>query len=387
MASKKVAHTAPDQYLGYGLQATHLTARLFDAEPGSFWALEVFDDVAEQASGNVKLVQTKSARGNNPVANRALAMWKTFGIWASQLGDGGLDLSKTCFELYVSRNVSGDIVDAFSSASTSVEAASALLTAKTILFGSGVEPLPASLAPHVKTFFDTPHQKLEELVRNFTLVCATDSPHKDLEKIIEPHPVSASKRGVVLDHMCGWVKRRVEELMETNQPAIVARDDFHTVYTAFCRLVDRSQILPSIKYNLTRDEIENTSKQAKPFIKQMLLIDLAEDQILAGTADYLLASASRAAWSASGDVDEESFTELEKALQRAWTNQSAMSKLEFADRKANDLGRLIYFKCMSHRLPLQAMEAPEYFVPGCYQQMADNLTLGWHPSYTTMLAG
>src|SRR6185295_6570558 len=75
---QKVPATAAGQLLGYSLQLTRLTAMLLNATEGSACSLEVLDDIAEQTvDGGTKLAQSKSALTDNPVADRAIALWKT----------------------------------------------------------------------------------------------------------------------------------------------------------------------------------------------------------------------------------------------------------------------------------------------------------------------
>lgn len=55
---------------------------LLEAGEGSRCSLEVLDDVAEQTTaGTTKLGQSKSALTTNPVADRAIPLWKTLFNW------------------------------------------------------------------------------------------------------------------------------------------------------------------------------------------------------------------------------------------------------------------------------------------------------------------
>jgi len=100
--------TAAGQYLGYSLQQTLLATRLRQAAAGSACSLEVLDDVAEQsADGTTHLVQSKSALTENPVADRAVALWKTLYNWLELVKLKLVDPETTTFEIYVSRPVTG----------------------------------------------------------------------------------------------------------------------------------------------------------------------------------------------------------------------------------------------------------------------------------------
>ncbi len=99
---------APGQALGYALQYTRMTQLLLQAPEGSFYSMEVLDDVAEQhPTKGVRRVQSKSALTANPVSDRAKSLWKTFANWVEAFDLPGFDVQNTRFEIYVSRPVDG----------------------------------------------------------------------------------------------------------------------------------------------------------------------------------------------------------------------------------------------------------------------------------------
>lgn len=74
--------TAARQALGYSLQYTRFTAMLLETGEGTICSLEVLDDIAEQTTaGKTKLGQSKSALTTNPVADRAIPLWKALFNW------------------------------------------------------------------------------------------------------------------------------------------------------------------------------------------------------------------------------------------------------------------------------------------------------------------
>jgi len=133
---KIIPATAAGQALGYSLQFTRLTAMLLDAPEGSKCSLEVLDDVSAQtADGAQKLSQTKSALTANPVADYAVSLWKTLSNWLELAKAGLISPERTVFELYVSRQVEGDLITAFANASSLEQAKSALRKSRDLLWG------------------------------------------------------------------------------------------------------------------------------------------------------------------------------------------------------------------------------------------------------------
>jgi len=109
------------------------------------------------------------------------------------------------------------------------------------------------------------------------------------------------------------------------------------------------------------------------------------DEQLEAISDYMRASWDRAYWGKSGDVHENSFESLDDNLRRTWRHLRDVTEIQHAFQSTVDRGKLLYFECMKHRVTVQQMTPPEYFVPGCFHLLADVPEIGWHPEYESML--
>jgi hypothetical protein len=350
--------------------------------------MEYLDDVAQQEGGNeVFLIQSKSALKGNPVADRAKSLWKTLSNWIA-LADSDCDLAKTIFEIYVSRPVGGQIVEAFSNACTLEEARSSIAQARDTLWGKPPDfalkgAVADDIAPYLERIFNADPISLEQIICNFRLTHGSGSPQADIEAEIRKHPVSATKVADIADHMCGVVKRRVDELLEAGKPAVIARDAFFTWYGAYVRKVDREAVLPS----RARKPSENESLDQLPkiFVQQLDLIGLPFEDKLEAASDYLMAAAERTAWAVSGDVDASSFDDLDAALKRSWRNKRRTCGIEHVSKPDEVQGQALYSECMGITTPLQGMQPPDHFIPGCLHKLADDMSIGWHPDYEQQL--
>jgi hypothetical protein len=374
----------PGQALGIGLQYTRLVQILLQAPQGSACSMEYLDDVAQEDAQGVKLGQSKSALTANPVADRAKSLWKTLSNWITLAADGGCDPERTVFEMYISRPVSGTLVDAFAGAGTLGAAQAAILLARTTLWGEGPEHAKRSevameIAPYVENVFNTDQALVARIVKNFTLTCGSGSPQADVETILNTHPISQSKIRDIADHMCGVVKRRIDELLETGKAAIIARDDFHIWYCAYVQKVDRDTVLRS-RANRPSDE-EAKGHLPRVFVQQIDLIDLAFEDKLEAVGDYLMAAADRTAWAASGEVDATSFDELDSNLQRSWKNKRLACKIAHGSKAPVEQGQALYADCMQVSVAVQEKGTPDHFIPGCLHRLADDLSIGWHPEF------
>lgn len=380
---------APGQALGYSLQFTLLTNLLLRAPEGSLCCLEVYDDVAQEDNkGNIKLIQSKSALTSNPVSDRAKPLWKTFSNWIEFIVSSKFDIQKMSFNLYVSRPVSGEIVKSFSDANTPESARRAIENAQIQLWGTCPDfNLKSKVATEIKLylekFFMADQRLLEILIVNFHLIEGSGSPQADIESLIRSHPVSVAKVEDIANYLCGFVKRTVDKLLEEGKPAIIARDDFHKVYSSYVQKIDRQTLLIS-RANAPSDDFYQTCFP-KNFILQMEIIDLTYEYKLKAVSDYFMSVFDRTDWAARGEVDETSFDDLDKTLMRTWENKNLLCQISFDKKSEQDKGKILYSDCMQFTTTLQTMLTPDYFIPGCFHLLADNLEIGWHPDYVKQL--
>ncbi len=154
----------------------------------------------------------------------------------------------TMFELYVSRPVSGTLIDAFNAARTHEDAVLALEKARHELWGDGPDlssPFPVDRDRPIRKRGTRNRGLSPRADRDGRPYCGSGSPQADIEAAIRQGPVSDAKVFTIADKMCGWVKRQVDKQLERGLPALVQRDDFHREYVAFVRSVDRDIILRS----------------------------------------------------------------------------------------------------------------------------------------------
>lgn len=383
--------TAAGQYLGYSLQQTLLATRLHQAPAGSACSLEVLDDVAVQADdGSSHLIQSKSARTDNPVADRAESLWKTLYNWLELVKLGLVKPDTTIFEIYVSRTVSGDLVDAFHKATTASDAIQSLASARDLLWGAAPERadranLSKALLKYAIPVLEADESLVIPIIRNFHLTCSeSGSPIDDFVQLIANDPVPMKYVPYIVSNLLGWVKVQVDQKIEEGVPAFILKDDFHREYIAFRQKIDRDMILTCFAPQPTVDEIHE--HLGDMFIQQLDLIEEDYDEKLEAISDLLMAGCDRVKWSESGDVHESSFDELDASLCRTWRNLKKINDLTHAAKPVVEQGKLLYYECKKHRATVQQMTVTaDYFTPGCFHLLADVPHIGWHPQYSVLL--
>ena len=147
--------------------------------------MEVLGDAAvEKLSGEVEPWELKSGARTNPIANRSLELWKTFGNWIRAVRGGQLKAERTTFHMRVWRERRGAVCEELAAASTAQEAIAAVEKARGLfLTGRGRlrRDIPDELRREVEDVFaPTTLGELHEIVRKFQLSFGTKSSYQEL---------------------------------------------------------------------------------------------------------------------------------------------------------------------------------------------------------------
>jgi hypothetical protein len=82
-----------------------------------------------------------------------------------------------------------------------------------------------------------------------------------------------------------------------------------------------------------------------------------------------------------GEVLSSSLQEFDDHLKRRYRNISREVLISEADKSEEQQGQLTYVRCCEANVKLEHREVPEHFVPGCFNILADDVIVWWHPSY------
>jgi len=316
---KKRPPNVPVSYLGFSLQATRVLYHLLSASRGDIVCLEVFEDVGvEKADGTRIAEQDKANVVSNPLSNRSEEFWKTIRNWIDALQAGTLPPDRTSFVIYAPRGKPGTIGDCFHKAATNSDAITAIEAAKHLLglsdnATSRTESDGGKLASHLATIFSAPQDLLAQLVTRLTIETSGEVDHDQLKELLLAKLVSEEAYADVVRWAHGWVKKRLDSLVESRQPARVAQEDFHAALLNYVRAHDRLNILRS--FAGTPDDFEVTSEMAfRDYVRQLRLIEMDDVDVLAAVNDYLQAASDRVSWSERGLIDESSLGRLATEL-------------------------------------------------------------------------
>jgi hypothetical protein len=388
---KRRSAQVPGQFLGYSLQTTRATVRLLQAAPGSSVSVEVLDDVAmTTAEGDTTVEQSKSVGTTNPVADRSVEFWKTLANWVQAVESGQIDPATTTFEIFVSKKRTGRIAQSFHAAATAMDATAVIAAAQAVLWGAppkyaAREKVATTLRPYVECFFTAKDGVAARIVERLSLVFGSGSSHSDLVALLRGKIISDEMLDVVAQQMLGWVKKEIDSRIEQAKSAVLHADDFLTELSAFVRKVDRFAILNSFAPQPDKTKVD-LEFRGRTYVRQLDIIGADYDSKLAAANDYLRASIDRSVWAAKGLVHRSSFDTFEEALTRAWTAKRDIVAVQAKGEPPDTCGRLLYSECSLVQPPLEGRTVPPHFTPGCYHALADQLAVGWHPDFKSVLA-
>ncbi len=380
---KRRSTNVPGQFLGYSLQVTRLTDLLIQAKSGSRGSLEVLDDVAlVDADGKTTAVQSKSALTGNPLGDNSSALWKTFANWADSLESLQLPSALLDLVIYVSKPASGTIAEKFAAA-TEAKDVSAVIAFVQEHFAKNPLPADSEVARHVSRFFGHKSEIIQLVVRSFRIECGSGSPQSDLEGSLDHFFFKDGRARQLADMACGWVKRRVDEMIEKSVPAIIDRDEFHHEMQVFyTQFVERAILQSFVNDPSPRDVAEH---HTKTYVQQLEIIEADFEEKMSAISSFFKATLDRTNWGASGIVQKGSFDELDNNLHSTWKNHHKLISFRDGHRPHAERGQLLLSECLNHIATVENLQAPSHFIQGCFHVLSDKQVIGWHPDYKAEL--
>jgi len=293
------ATQAPGQFYGYSIQVTRMLARLLQCRTGQAVSLEVLDDVAVIGPDGTTAEQSKSGLAHNPIADRAVDLWKTLCNWVGAIRRGALS-SDTHFVLYVAQPHDGCLVRKLHEATGQPAALALIRELRGDMWGPAPgypkkKHLPDTLAPFVNTVLETTDDVLIRLIVSFELETGSGSPGDDLQEALLQKAISKSAVVDVVIFLLGWVKATVDKLIEQGRPAVITWEEFNSRLLAAAKKFDRSQSLAPTPTEISDADVKR-ELQDRVYVRQLELIDAKERELVRAVNDYLCAASDRTSW-------------------------------------------------------------------------------------------
>lgn len=381
VVTKPLKTAAAGPYLGYTLQPVRFCLQLLQVEDGAGVSLEYLDDVAlHGASGALTLEQCKSFSGNGGLTDKSVDLWKTFANWADICADQSLDPSAMSFVLVAVPGKASQLVYNLQAA-TDEEAAKEILTQVKKWMGPAAAEKGAG--PHIARFLAHGDDTCVAIIRNFSFVP-------------EPDPVEAIRRVLratlpetAVDDFAkaaiGMADQEAQKLMRVHAAPLVDAAAFRAHFHAFVRKHNLAGLLNSTTDAPDKSVIDKTIASAPMYVRQLAAIEASPDLMIGAVAACLRSTADRVQWAEAGDIVKSSLDDFDQGLERKFALLRDQTEDLHSSKDEKTRGRLVYRQCSLVELPLESRSVPSYFVEGAYNILADDVRIGWHPTYKTLL--
>jgi uncharacterized small protein (DUF1192 family) len=176
-----------------------------------------------------------------------------------------------------------------------------------------------------------------------------------------------------------------EKLMRSKHPAIIDADDFRKKFHAFVRKHNLAGLLNATTGIPDTAEIARTIASSPMYVRQLNAVSLSPELIVGAVGACLRTTADKITWAAEGLIVEDSLKDFDADLERRFTLVRDEVEDVHAEKDEKQRGRMIYRNCSKVELPLEGRSLPGHFIEGAYNILADDMRIGWHPSYRALL--
>lgn len=239
---------------------------------------------------------------------------------------------------------------------------------------------PKGCEPFLQRFLNASDSVRTSLVTRLTISSDDADPVDALRALINVAVVPE-----LVDMLCqsaiGMAKERADRLIREGKAALISGDAFKKEFRAFVQKTNIPGLLASFVSAPHASEVSALLSARPIFIQQLEIIDAPEDDRVRAVSDFLRTSADKSVWAELGLVFEGSLSEWDDQLVSRHGLICGEIKDLHADKDASHRGRLAYRRCAQLQAPLDGRVVPGHFVHACFNELADELRIGWHPDY------
>lgn len=392
MTSKANEFDATASMLGYLYQARYALflslqkIREVQDPDECFVSIEKLDDIAFETGGNpADILQTKYHGTEGNLTDRSADLWKTIRVWAEGITKGSLDPATTNFTLITTQSAPDTgLVAALQPASFRD-----IKTARDFLDGIAAETSNATNLPAYAAYNALLDWQKDQLIGSINILCRSASILDVAELIKKELRTTAEKR-----HIDAFSTRLEGEWFKRFISAMSSSDEKEVCLGEVVAIIDdlRSQFSLT---NLTADYADaepediDVDDDDRNFVEQLRLVGIPNQAFRFAIINYYRACEQRSRWSRDGLVKPGELKSYLKRLEEEWLNHSSLILPDVDTSNVEQCrksGRDVYGKCQNEgALAIRRDFNHPYVARGSYHTLADELKIGWHPNYKSLL--
>ena len=377
--------------LGYLYQARYALLRALEEakkHPSHELSIEKFDDVAFEVSGRpVELIQLKHRLSPGDVSDMSVDLWKTLNIWIRRISEDPTRVANARLLLMTTNTAAeGSALSMLrrTHERRDVDRAVQLLTA-----AAKQSRNEATIASR-EAFLTLTSDKRRTLVTNIWIFDAAPNIVDVRDELEELMFYSAPPDRVpdITNDLEGWWFGRVIMGLAGKEPLAV---HLAAVRSKVSELRERYRS-DSLPLDETIDAMPPSAElpqdDKRTFVRQMGLVQIAGNEIRGAIHDYHRAFAQRSQWVRKHLLLDDAVDRYDRVLYDAWDRRFLECTADIpsdADDSAKQAGgREVFRWARQYSRPLRNRDEL-WLSSGSFQMLADNLRVGWHPNYKTLL--
>jgi hypothetical protein len=359
--------------------------RAYRLTPALELSIERFDDIALGQAGKISTsIQAKHHIKAGDLSDMSVDLWKTLGIWIHRLKADPTASLDTQFTIITTASAKDDSAAALLRSGRS-ESDIGLAIDKLLLAANNSGNQETAAA---RQNFENlnPIERLNLVRRIFIYDNAPNITNVRAE--IDEICWTAAPEGKIsafVDYLEGWWLNQVIEALTTaggSIPVQLIRSKIDELRESFM-----TGGLP-LDEDIVEALFELPDAEQKLFVKQLRLIDVSDSVIVRSIRDYYRTSEMRSKWAREKLLLDGDSDRYDRSLIDRWERKFEEKKDEYApldnDEKKRTCGRTVFHWANTTPFPLRN-RSEQWLSAGSYHILADQLRLGWHPEYSSVL--
>ena len=383
-------HAAAPQAAGYLFQFARALETLNSLPIDGSVGIETLDDVAVLlGDGSIRLEQDKFTTGSSGhvYADSSFNLLNSMQTWLDACLSKEVDVENTSFKLVTNAKTTTEIVRAVSNAKTKQEAEDVLSKICDLKSGSSC----------YRRFIETVaspvgREMFVRLCPKIALVEENEGAFSDAVMGLRVPDTFNDCRQRMCEAILGWMVNNALETWGRKRPYIVTVKEYLAQLEAVksdYRRERRSERAPS---KVPVDPIKARALLDSVFVKQIRIIVEGKDALNLrdeAIGDYLRCIEEKCRLNKVGDVTSDDWTGFNSELYERWKRVFNRAPL-LVKGDDREIGLKVFDEVLDpdYKGTLGGVKTTySYLTTGSYHRMADDLEIGWHPSYKRLLGG
>ncbi|CAB3652729.1 Uncharacterised protein [Achromobacter insolitus] len=394
------SHSAADAAMGFYYQSLYGLLRIVSApDDDAAICLERLDDIEILANGQSLLAQLKHSLSTAPppVTISSVALWKTLKAWIDVLPK--LSLNETQFQLVtVAPLPIGSPLEPLRDLSTPRDELLGLLeieAQRVVDEHDAAKIVGKSPFPHAQrvlccaAFLNLQSNARRNLLSRITILPSAtniENISEEIAKRLSNFP--PSRRNAITQRLMEWWDLQVVHSFCGKRVRVISMLEVQQQIIEIAGQLERDEILADFEFKAMPEGHTPPSMIAR----QLQLVRCTKTEIQAAEREEWRARSQRHKWMSERVDMAVRIDQYDQMLIEEWAYKHGIAVEQHAASSADDkcsagLGifRWSFEQAHRHVSPFAPNWNASYYVRGCYQVLAVELSVGWHPDFRDLL--